>query len=471
MNLFSNLEKFSSNICVIDDELNEYNYKDLLLEVKKLSKFLKKRSVVFLICKNNYEFIISYVSLIRSKAVFFLINNEIIEKNFLSLINIYKPDFIISPNDKEINKKSFKNIYKIKKKYNLFKSNVEKKSKTHKELALLLSTSGSTGTPKFVKLSYLNLYDNAKKIAKYLNIKPIDRPITTMEPSYSYAMSILNSHLISGASIIVTEKSLFEKKFWELFKKKKATTFGGVPFIYSILKKLKFDQFKLPSLKYITQAGGSLSISLINDFIKICRNKKIKLFIMYGQTEASPRMSFLDWKYINKKSGSIGKPLKDGFFFLYDKNNQIVDDNDKEGELVYKGRNVMLGYAESLDDLKKRDDNKSMLFTGDLAKKDKDGFYYITGRKSRFIKIFGTRVSLNEVENEINLSGLECACVGDDDHLIIYITGSYSGEKLIQYIKKSFKINKSNLSIFKISKIPRNDNGKILYSNLKNYRR
>ena len=192
---------------------------------------------------------------------------------------------------------------------------------------------------------------------------------------------------------------------------------------------------------------------------------------MYGQTEASPRMSFLDWKYINKKSGSIGKPLKDGFFFLYDKNNQIVDDNDKEGELVYKGRNVMLGYAESLDDLKKRDDNKSMLFTGDLAKKDKDGFYYITGRKSRFIKIFGTRVSLNEVENEINLSGLECACVGDDDHLIIYITGSYSGEKLIQYIKKSFKINKSNLSIFKISKIPRNDNGKILYSNLKNYRR
>ena len=230
MNLFSNLEKFSSNICVIDDELNEYNYKDLLLEVKKLSKFLKKRSVVFLICKNNYEFIISYVSLIRSKAVFFLINNEIIEKNFLSLINIYKPDFIISPNDKEINKKSFKNIYKIKKKYNLFKSNVEKKSKTHKELALLLSTSGSTGTPKFVKLSYLNLYDNAKKIAKYLNIKPIDRPITTMEPSYSYAMSILNSHLISGASIIVTEKSLFEKKFWELFKKKKSYYIWGRSF-------------------------------------------------------------------------------------------------------------------------------------------------------------------------------------------------------------------------------------------------
>jgi len=467
MNLFGNLEKFSSNTCVIDDELNEYDYKDLLLNAKRLSKYIKKRSVVFLICKNNYEFIISYVSLIRSRAVFFLINNQTVEKKLLNLIDVYKPEFIIAPIDKIINNQNFKKIYQIKKKYNLLKINIKKKSKIHKDLALLISTSGSTGTPKFVKLSYSNLHDNAKKIAKSLNIKPIDRPITTMDPSYSYSMSILNSHLISGASIIVTEKSLFEKNFWELLKKKNATTFGGVPFIYNILKKLKFEKFILPSLKYITQAGGKLNNSLISDFIRICKNKKIKLFIMYGQTEASPRMSFLDWKFISKKLGSIGKPLMGGKFFLYDENNKIIYKNNKEGELVYEGKNVMLGYAENLDDLKTKEKNKSRLFTGDLAKKDKNGFYYITGRKSRYIKIFGTRISLDDVENEINHQGFKCACTGEDDQLKIYISNNYNSKKLINYIKENFKIKKSNFLLFKISKIPRNNNGKILYSLLK----
>ena len=469
MSLFSNLEKFSSNSCIIDDELNEYSYKDLLFDVKKFTKYFKKRSIAFLICRNNYEFIVSYVGLIKSKTVFFLINNEINEKRLLNLINLYKPEFIISPTDKKINKRDLKKIYQIKEKYNLFKTNIKNKNKIHKDLALLISTSGSTGTAKFVKLSYSNLYDNAQKISQYLNIKSIDRPITTMEPSYSYSMSILNSHLISGASIIVTEKSLFEKNFWKLLKEKKATTFGGVPFIYSILKKLKFEKFILPSLKYITQAGGNLNNALINHFIKICKNKKIKLFIMYGQTEASPRMSFLDWRYINQKLGSIGKPLKGGKFLLYDKNNKIIYKNNKEGELIYEGKNIMLGYAENLSDLKTKDKNKKRLFTGDLAKRDKDGFYYITGRKSRFIKIYGNRISLDEVENEINKQGFECACTGEEDQLKIYINNSYNIEKLIKYIRENFKINRSNLLLFEISKIPRNDNGKILYSHLKKY--
>ena len=334
---------------------------------------------------------------------------------------------------------------------------------------MLISTSGSTGTPKFVKLSYSNLYDNAKKIAKSLKIRASDRPITTMEPSYSYSMSILNSHLISGASIIVTEKSLFEKSFWELFKKKKATTFGGVPFIYSILKKIKFEKFALPSLKYITQAGGNLSNTLISNFIKICKNKKIKLFIMYGQTEASPRMSFLDWKFITKKIGSIGKPLIGGKFFLYDENNKIIYENNKEGELVYQGKNIMLGYAKNLKDLETKDKNRSRLFTGDIAKKDKDGFYYITGRKSRYIKIFGTRVSLDDIENEINYLGFKCFCTGEDDQLKIYIYRNYDAQKIIKYMKENFKINKISFSLFKITKIPRNSNGKILYSHLENY--
>jgi long-chain acyl-CoA synthetase len=466
MSLFNNLEKFSSRVCVIDDNKNEYKYKDLLLQVKKLEKYINKRSIVFLICKNNYEFVISYVTLIRTKAVFFLINKAIIEKKMINLIDQYKPEFILSPDEKEIGIHNFKKIYQIKNKYNLFKKDKKNNFKPHKNLALLISTSGSTGTPKFVKLSYENIYDNTKKIVKFLKIKSIDRPITTMDPSYSYAISILNSHLHVGASIIMTEKSLFEKNFWELFKLKKSTTFGGVPFIYNILKKINFEKLKLPSLKYITQAGGNLNNLLIVEFIKICKKKKIKLFIMYGQTEASPRMSILDWKIINKKLGSIGKPLSGGNFFLYSPNKKIIKKNDTEGELVYTGKNVMLGYAENFNDIKKNNNVNSKLFTGDLAKRDKDGFYYITGRKSRFIKIFGTRFNLDEIEKEINSNGIDCACIGEDDNLNFFITDNSKIKFITEYVKKNFQINKINLSFFEIHKIPRSENGKVQYTQL-----
>ena len=465
MSLFSNLEKFSSKVCIIDENKNEYKYKDLLLQVKKLEKHINKRSIVFLICKNEYEFVISYVTLIRTKAVFFLISKTIAKKKLINLINQYKPEFIFSPIEKEINIYNFKKIYQIKDKYNLFKKNKKNYFKPSKDLALLISTSGSTGTPKFVKLSYENIYDNTKKIVKFLKIKSSDRPITTMEPSYSYAISILNSHLHVGASIIMTEKSLFEKNFWELFKSKKSTTFGGVPFIYSILKKINFEKLKLPSLKYMTQAGGNLNNLFILDFLRICKKKKIKLFIMYGQTEASPRMSILDWKQIYKKLGSIGKPLSGGNFFLYNDKKKIISKNNTEGELVYTGKNVMLGYAENINDIKKNEVN-SRLFTGDLAKRDKDGFYYITGRKSRFIKIYGTRCSLDEIEKEINSFDIECACTGKDDNLKFFITNKDKTKFIIKYVKKNFQINKVNLSFSVILKIPRSENGKVLYNKL-----
>jgi acyl-coenzyme A synthetase/AMP-(fatty) acid ligase len=215
----------------------------------------------------------------------------------------------------------------------------------------------------------------------------------------------------------------------------------------------------------MTQAGGNLNNLFILDFLRICKKKKIKLFIMYGQTEASPRMSILDWKQIYKKLGSIGKPLSGGNFFLYNDKKKIISKNNTEGELVYTGKNVMLGYAENINDIKKNEVN-SRLFTGDLAKRDKDGFYYITGRKSRFIKIYGTRCSLDEIEKEINSFDIECACTGKDDNLKFFITNKDKTKFIIKYVKKNFQINKVNLSFSVILKIPRSENGKVLYNQL-----
>ena len=469
MNLFDKLEKFSKNISVIDEDLNSFTYKDLLLLADKLGKKIQSRKVIFLICKNNYEFIASYVGLIRAKAVIFLINNSLSSKKLGDLINHYKPKYLLIPKENQIPNIKLNEILNLNNKYQLFETNFKIIHKVYEELALLMSTSGTTGSPKFVKLSYLNLFDNAKKIAKFLNIKSSDRPITTMQASYSYGLSIINSHLISGSSIIITELSLFEKKFWEIFRKKKATTFGGVPFIFEILKKLNFNKMNLPHLDYITQAGGKLDSSLLIDFVKIFKEKKIKFYLMYGATEATARMSYLNWKLSKKKIGSIGKPLRGSKFYILDNRKKLIKKANETGELVYKGRNVMLGYAEKIDDLKNKSSNNKILHTGDVAYKDNEGFYYIVGRKSRYIKVFGTRLSLDDVEFQIKKKGIDCACIGRDDNLQIFLINLNKKIFILNYLHNYFGIRKSIIKINRIKKIPRGNNGKILYSNLERF--
>jgi acyl-coenzyme A synthetase/AMP-(fatty) acid ligase len=196
--------------------------------------------------------------------------------------------------------------------------------------------------------------------------------------------------------------------------------------------------------------------------------KKIKFYVMYGQTEASPRMSYLNWKYVKKKIGSIGKPIPGGKFCIYNDKNKIIKKNNAVGELIYEGNNVMLGYAEKIEDLKKKNFNKNKLFTGDFAKRDKDGFYYIIGRKNRYLKMFGLRINLDEVEQQIKSQNIDSACLGKDDNLKVLITNPRKKSFVTNFLTQNLGINKSHLSISIVKKIPKNLDGKILYSNLQN---
>ena len=198
------------------------------------------------------------------------------------------------------------------KNYKILKQKEYKNIKTDKNLAILLSTSGSTGAKKFVKLSYKNILDNTKNIIKFLKIKSNHKTITTMQPYYSYGFSILNTHLYAGASIVITNFSFLQREIWNLIKFQKITSFGGVPYIFEILKKIKLDKVNLPSLKYITQAGGALDLNTTKYFLNYGKKKKIKFIIMYGQTEASPRMTYLPFNMLEKKIGSIGIPIPGG---------------------------------------------------------------------------------------------------------------------------------------------------------------
>jgi acyl-coenzyme A synthetase/AMP-(fatty) acid ligase len=253
-----------------------------------------------------------------------------------------------------------------------------------------------------------------------------------------------------------------QKEFWQFFKERKASSFGGVPYTYEILKKLRFFNMKLPALKYFTQAGGKLSEALHKEFAEYALREDKKFVVMYGQTEATARMSYLPYNMSLKKIGSIGIAIPGGKFELRDKNEA------GEGELIYKGKNVTLGYAEGPGDLKKGDERKGVLITGDIAKKDSDSYYYIVGRKKRFLKLFGNRINLDEIETLIKTKfNIASAVSGDDDNMRIYITDADKKDAVKNFISEIIGVHFSAFKVLAISEIPKNEAGKTLYKELK----
>ena len=187
---------------------------------------------------------------------------------------------------------------------------------------------------------------------------------------------------------------------------------------------------------------------------------------MYGSTEATSRMSYLDWKISEKKIGSIGKPIPGGKMWLIDNKNKIIKNYFKEGKLVYKGKNVSMGYAENFLDLSRKDENKGYLVTGDIGYKDSQNFFYVTGREKRFIKIYGNRINLDEIEEKLKEDGIICACNGKDNLMNIYIENKKKVRSIEKFFLNKIVINKKYIKINLIKKIPRNSNGKIQYSKL-----
>jgi len=447
--LFDNLNKFKNKIGLVEPDKKEYSYKKILLKVKQISLKINKRSLILIIASNSVDSIVGYVSFVRSNHVSILLDKSFKLEYINSIVQKYKPNYIYCPNEYFENEKNYYKIFRFKN-YNLIKTNFNQQHKINEKNLLLLSTSGTTQSPKFVRLSSENLTNNTKSIIKYLKINSNHKTITTMPMGYSYGLSIINSHLSVGSKIIITNKTIFDKDFWNILKEYKITSFGGVPQFYEFLKKLKFEKFNLPNLKYITQAGGKLDNNLLKYFGNICKKKKIKFFVMYGQTEASPRMSYLVWNKFLKKLGSIGKALVGSKFKIINKNGQYIKKPFVSGELVYFGKNVSLGYASSLNDLSKGDKNKGKLLTGDLAYKDGDSFFYLSGRKSRISKVFGIRINLDDIEKNLKKNNYKVKCITDNKYLKILIINNYNIEKIKKIIYNFYGINKNFIIILKV---------------------
>ncbi|WP_082939958.1 AMP-binding protein [Mycolicibacterium peregrinum] len=284
----------------------------------------------------------------------------------------------------------------------------------HDDLALLMSTSGSTGSPKLVRLSHTNLASNAAAIAEYLAISENDRAATTLPLSYCYGLSVANSHLLRGAGLIFTDRSVVDDEFWDLFTRHRATTFAGVPHTFELLDRIGFDTMDLPHLRYLTQAGGRMTPDRVRRFAALGQRRGWQLYVMYGATEATARMAYLPPELALTHPEAIGRPIPGGSLSI-----RSGDDwPDDTGELVYRGANVMLGYAQRPEDLT-LGATISELHTGDIARYTSDGLYEVIGRSGRFVKLFGLRVDLDRLQTTLADHEVTALCTDDDETLAV----------------------------------------------------
>jgi len=341
----------------------------------------------------------------------------------------------------------------------------------HPDLAVLLPTSGSTGNPKLVRLSRRAVLSNAEAIAEVLAIDGDEVAPTSLPLHYSYGLSVLNSHLVKGATVVVEPSGVLGRGFWDAVDEHKCTSLAGVPYHYEMLRRMKFAPEKYPTLRTLTQAGGKLRDDLVTEFNDKIRAVGGRMYVMYGQTEAAPRMATVPADRLVERLGSAGPALPGGAFTI------LRDDGEETvhpkiiGEVVYRGPNVMMGYAEDEAELANGDDVGGRLATGDLGYLDEDGFLFITGRLKRIGKVFGNRVSLDDLEQAARSSGVGIdvvAAVAAGDKVVLFAeqVGKDVCKAASRALSERLHLHTSGFDVRPIDTVPLLASGKIDYRTL-----
>lgn len=409
-----------------------------------------EKKLVFLYLDNSIESITAFFSVLKSSHAMAMLSADLAENFKTELEKIYTPAFIFDKKRTQIKEYIFSD--------NFFTKTNYKTIEIHPSVKVLLSTSGTTGSPKFVKISEENLWSNATAIAAYLSIRPTDVTPLNLPIYYSYGLSVLTSNSLKGGKIMCGNIDVLNRSFWNNMEKFGYTSIAGVPFVYEMLDRIGFTRKKYPSLLYFTQAGGKLQNNLVKKFADYAAQQHIRFYVMYGQTEATARMAYLPPEKLQEKTGSIGIPIPGGKLFVSQENN----------ELCYEGPNIFGGYVTAPDDLKTFAQPK-ILYTGDLASMDDDGFFSITGRLKRFVKLFGNRVNLDELESLLTKNfGVTCKCAGDNDKKLFIAADNMMGKEndIKNYIIDELKIHPSVIKIQQVNEIPLTPNGKVDYTSL-----
>lgn len=460
------LQKYPQNTAVITDRGESLTYGQLSEEVEKFAVSVPQKGLVFTLCENSLGSLVGYVACMNKGIPQVLLDGNKDLELVLKLIDIYHPEYLWMP-ARRVEEIGGRTIYQhgdFSLQLMEYAEDFTPEQKAISDnLLLCLTTSGSTGSPKLVRLSKENLKSNAESIAEYLHIDENERPVTTLPMYYSFGMSVINSHLIKGATILLTDKAVLQREFWNFTKEQRATSIAGVPYTYEMLKRLRFFRMDLPDLKTMIQAGGKLNAAFVKEYVDFAEASGKQFIVMYGQTEAAPRMSYLPHNKAVEKNASIGIAIPGGKFSIIDTDGNEITTPDVDGELVYEGANVCLGYAEKREDLKLGDDNHGVLHTGDIARVDADGFYYITGRMKRFVKVWGNRCNLDATEQLVKAITANCACVGVDDLITIFVTKEGIEEQVKDLLVEKTGFNPRAFQVKVIADIPKFESGKLNY--------
>lgn len=461
IDMFFDLKKYAENLAV----KTEYGLKMTYAELERNSLYvtacMESRRLTFCLCENTIGSFVGYVGLMNANIPTVLLDGSKDMDIIVSLIEHYDPQYLWMPTNRygELHMGVPVREYMDYMLVELGKQSFE----IHSDVLLCLTTSGTTGSPKLVKLTEKNLMSNAEAIAEYLKITDKERAITSLPMYYSFGMSVINSHLIKGATLLLTDKAVIQREFLTFLKEGKATSIAGVPYTYEMLRRLRFMRMDLPELKTMIQAGGKLNANIAKEYIEDAQQKGKEFIVMYGQTEAAPRMSYLPFEKGMEKYASIGIAIPGGKLSVRDVNDQEITEPDVDGELIYEGSNVCMGYAECIADLAKGDENHGILHTGDVARFDSDGFFYITGRMKRFVKVWGNRCNLDATEQLVKSITTSCACVGVDDKITIFVTQDGYDEKIKSYLVEKTGLNIRAFDVKVIDAIPTLPSGKLDY--------
>jgi acyl-CoA synthetase (AMP-forming)/AMP-acid ligase II len=425
-----------------------------------------RKALGFLFAANDAASLIAYLAALEAGHAIFMLDPEL-DTGFKSrLISLFCPDFIMTP-ETNLPESTWlgPGRYSIARLpgtgQSLWRSNEPHRYPVHPDLTLLISTSGSTGSPKLVRLSWRNLESNALAINEVLHSSADDRAMVTSPIFNAYGLSVLNSNLIAGGSLVLTHERLMTQGFWNTARDTRCNTIGGTPFFYQMLDRLDLDTLAMPQLLKFVQAGGRLSEALVRKYHATAQQRCGSFHVMYGQAEATARISVLPPEFLPGAARSVGFALPGGRLSV-ESDGQSLSAGE-EGELAYEGPNVMMGYAQSPSDLAEGDLLHGKLLTGDLGYRDHRGLFYITGRKARFAKVFGWRVSLDDVEEILSPVG-PVAAVNENDRIIIHCEQRGDGfAEHARVLGEKVKLHPSGYEFRRVDRLPRLANDKIDY--------
>ena len=421
------------SILAVDDNNRKLLYDEIpdLAQIWKTK--LPTRSLVAMLCTNNVPALSAYIGLVEAGHVVILLSSKIASSALQSIVDTYRVNAVVNSS-----------------------GNIDLKHRSdsglHDDLSICLSTSGSTGSPKLVRFSGSKLGANARSIAEYLELNRSCRPLAHLPMEYSFGLSVLHSHIAVGATVLLTEQSVMQKPFWERFKQ--ATSFSGVPFHFEMLLRMRLARAELPNLDSLTQAGGKLSKNMAKQVREIAIDRGWKFHIMYGQTEAGPRLSWLSHEEMDGHYDYIGRAIPG-----------VTLSANADGELIAESPAIMMGYATTREDLATGDELQGILKTGDLVEQAATGLFKIIGRTNRFIKVQGNRVNLADVEAKLAASGYEICATGIDDHLVLF-SENMDLDTIRTAAVELFSFPPRALDVRYLKKFPRLTNNKINYAQL-----